>query len=136
MKKLILLFTIATLSSLSVFAQFSRDLVTFRFISFPINYRLDTKFIYFATGFYLDYLVNISSEYNLYRDALGGEDRKFQFGVNTIAGIEKQALKKINIFMEARLFTNLTNSKEYQPLWGGGFGNYGLGVGANYKLLR
>jgi hypothetical protein len=123
--------------------------VYYHYLSIPVNFRLDTKSIYFSVGVFFDYLLNHTNDertnYFISRDENYGVDRKFLFGYNLNLGVEKSVSDNISVFMEARIAATVSSAKT-----DGGFVldngtdgnlghsniNYGFGIGINYKLLR
>jgi len=121
--------------------------ITYGNLHLPLNYRLDTRIIYFRVGTYFDYLVRTSTDYEFLLDSLKyygnyGTDRKFNMGLDMGIGFEKQFSKTLSLFAEAELSMNLTSPKMENGFWifddrsGGGFANVGCAFGINYKLLR
>lgn len=114
------------------------------YLTIPINYRLDTKSIYFAAGLFGDI--------NLYHNARTNEEyvdsiqhystgRNFYLGWNVNLGMEKSISYRMDIYVEARLAVTVSSLKKEDGgffMTTGNIGssnvNYGFGVGANYKL--
>lgn len=114
----------------------------YRNIHLPVNYRLDTKIIYFAVGLYGDYLVRKSArEFDGFIESYG-TDRKFNLGFNLNLGFEKPFSKTLCLFVEAGFSYNLTSFRKeddffiYNSDRAFGFTNYGVNFGINYKFLR
>lgn len=118
--------------------------VYYHYLTIPVNYRFDTKSIYFSFGIFADYLLTRTTddEYLLNVDKYYVADRKFFLGYNLNLGIEKSISYHLNIFAETRLAVTVSSAET-----NGGFltetGNlgvsnvsYGFGMGINYKLLR
>lgn len=120
--------------------------ITYGNLHIPLNYRLDTKYVYFNVGVYFDYLLKTSVPFNELPGALPytyGTDRKLNFGWGMGIGYEKSVSKTLSLFVEAEFNSNLTPAKteddsfifrngSFNP----GFSNYGFAFGVNYKLLR
>lgn len=116
------------------------------YLSIPINYRLDTKTIYFAAGIFGDVpLYHNAREYKEYVDSIVnyGTDRKFSFGWNINLGMEKPISYQFDIFIEARIAVTVSSFKKEDGgffMTSGNIGpsnvNYGFAVGVNYKWLR
>ncbi len=116
------------------------------YLSIPINYRLDTKTIYFAAGIFGDVpLYHNSRQYKEYVDSIAnyGTDRNFYLGWNINFGMEKTISYKLDMFVEARIAVTVSSFKKEDGgffMTSGNIGssnvNYGFAVGMNYKLLR
>jgi len=116
------------------------------YLTIPINYRLDTKSVYFAAGLFGDInLYHNARTYEEYVDSIQhyGTDRKFLIGWNVNLGLEKSISYRMDIFVEARFAVTVSSLKKEDGgffMTSGNIGssnvNYGFGVGANYKLGR
>ena len=108
--------------------------VKYQNIQIPLNYRLDTRIIYFSVGFYVNYLYAVNeNNISSYKSLEFSQDRKWNYGYNLILGIEKQFTKNFSIFVEGGLNNDLSSLKKE---WGGHFSIYGLGLGINYKIVK
>jgi hypothetical protein len=117
----------------------------FYYLTVPINYRFETKSIYFSAGLTFDYLIHKYPEYN--ENSISslekfGNDRLFYIGYNFNLGINKSISKKIDFFMETRVAVTVSTDKK-----GGGFIidsgsiatshiNYGFALGSTYKFWK
>ena len=120
--------------------------ITYGNLHIPINYRLDTKYIYFDVGVYFDYLLKTNVPFEELPGALPytyGTDRKLNFGWNIGIGYEQSCSKTLSLFAEAEVNSNFSQAKVEDGYWGfkygtyyPGFSNYGFAFGLNYKLLR
>jgi hypothetical protein len=116
------------------------------YLSIPINYRLDTKTIYFSAGIFGDVpLYHNSRHFKEYVDSIEnyGTDRNFYLGWNINLGMEKTISNKLDMFVEARMAVTVSPFKKEEGSFlfnSGGIPpantNYGFAVGINYKLLR
>jgi hypothetical protein len=117
------------------------------YLNIPVNFRVDTKTIYFAAGIFGDIPLyyNARGYYKEYADSLVnyGTDRNFYLGWNMNLGMEKTISKKLDMFIEARLAVTVSSFKKEDGgffMTTGNIGssnvNYGFSVGANYKLER
>jgi len=116
------------------------------YLTIPINYRLDTRSIYFSAGLFGDInLYHDARDYKAYVDSIQdyGTDRRFYLGWNVNLGMEKSVSYRMNIFVEARVAVTVSSLKQEDGgffMTHGSIGssnvNYGLGVGVNYKLQR
>lgn len=109
--------------------------ITYRSLYIPVNYRLDTRIIYFSLGFYVDYLFNIKAD-NLskYKED-NFDDRSFIVGYNGSIGLEKSISSQFSFFVETGSSVDITsihnnNNNQFQ------FVNYGFAIGVNYKILK
>ncbi len=116
--------------------------INYKNIHIPVNYRLDTRIIYFSFGVYTDYLFTIKADNLVDYKEQNLEDRKYNFGINGSIGIEKPISPKITFFVEGEFSSNLTSSKKEHSFFyfndtrAFQFANYGFALGINYKLLK
>ena len=96
----------------------NEDLITFKYIRVPLNYRLDTKSFYLSLGIYFDNLISMSSktEHPDLKDNF--PDRKFKSGANIMIGIEKSFFDD-NIAPSLRSldFGGLSTSTSRKNIW-------------------
>ena len=114
-------------------------LITFHNIRIPVNYRLDTRLIYFSAGFYIDNLVSYSSTPKDTADLIDitSFGSRLKIGFNLNIGVEKDFNKHFSVFVEARFASDIPGSY-IRPGFGYEYGdpiqNLGFGMGINYKL--
>ena len=80
----------------------------YRNIHLPINYRLDTRIIYFALGFYVDYLLVTEIIEPWKNNELLKNDKNLIFGYNVNIGLEKAISPQFSFFVEIEGCDNLT----------------------------
>lgn len=112
--------------------------ITYKSLHIPLNYRLDTRIIYFSLGFYVDYLFNIKadniSEYNLSKHKEHNVGRgNFIIGYNGSIGLEKTISSQFCFFVEAVTSKDITPVRNKDDLQ---LVNYGFAIGVNYKILK
>jgi hypothetical protein len=114
------------------------------YLTIPLNYRLDTKTVYFLAGLFTDInLYHNGRHYKAYVDSIEnyGTDRNLYLGWNINLGMEKAISYRFNIFIEAKMAVTVSSLKKEDGgflMTKGNIGysnmNYGFGVGGNYKL--
>ena len=112
-------------------------------IQFPLKYRIDTKFLYFSLGGYMEFLTSTSTKRaDLFNNSLliNEKDRNFNLGVIASLGFEKAMTNNISIFFETNFSSNLTSFKQNESFWyfskepQNHLQNYGFGLGITYKI--
>jgi hypothetical protein len=138
-------YSIAFYDPLAVFPYYSIYTydVYYYYLSIPVNFRVETRSIYFSIGAFADYLITRTTdvEQSISSDKYYGTDRKFLIGYNLNLGIEKAVTYRMNIFAEARSAVTVSSAKINDGgfiLNAGNLGNsninYGFALGVNYKL--
>lgn len=106
----------------------------------PINYRYDSKVLYYFIGVFADYNVQMDTSdpnYTIWQTL--NYVRKFNFGINLGVGIEKPINKYFNILVETRCIFNESSLIGFRrdPIFEpSGFYNLGFAIGVNYKFLN
>ena len=115
--------------------------IRFHYLSIPINYRYDTKLVYFTAGIKIDYLAfrNITNNAN-YLDSTyydSSRERKLNWGLNFSLGMEKSFNRQLSLFAESRLAGTMSSSYlDRGDLLSTSFLNIGYSIGVNYKFFR
>lgn len=107
--------------------------ITYRSIHIPINYRLDTRIIYFSLGFHTDYIYNLEADNFSEYIKNGFEKKKITMGYNGSIGLEKNISPQFSFFVEAVSSVDITsihNKGDFKLV------NYGFAIGVNYKILK
>lgn len=112
--------------------------VKYNFLSIPLLYRVETRYIYFCGGITFDYLLKTSTQNDFYFHLIPfyGNDRIFQMQAGIQVGFEKYLSNQSSIFFEGRLYNNISSSKIEDDFFRRSFTNYGIGTGLNFKLLK
>ena len=102
----------------------------FRYISIPINCRLNTKYFYISVGPFADYLLKIDNNGSNYgiRDM-----NRMEFGLNASTGLHWTFKKKITAFVEGRISQTYVSPPDHF-LKDLNFRNIGIGIGMNYTI--
>lgn len=106
----------------------------FRYISVPINLRINTKYFYISAGPNFDYFVSQNSDNwpNYYYPK--ADMYRFTFGINANSGFQ-MTLHKTTIFIESRYSTNISPWERVWPFkYQRNFRNIGIGLGLRYSL--
>lgn len=109
------------------------------FIRIPVNYRLETRIIYFSSGFCIDNLIKITSasansKIDIDEDSFGS---RLKIGFNINIGIEKNLNNNLSFFIESRFSSDIPDSyfsPEIIYANGDPLQNFGFGIGFNYKI--
>lgn len=107
------------------------DYPRYQYLRIPLNARIQIKSFYVSSGFNADYYLRVigNSGYLLFN--------KMQLAFNINVGLQKSICSKLNIFMEIGTSFGITPAFKGGSLFdqgGGGFANYGLALGLNYKI--
>jgi len=107
--------------------------IVYKNIHIPINYRLDTRVVYFSLGVYVDYIYSLTTDNFSEYIKKGYENNFFSMGYDISIGIEKNISSLFSFFVEAESSVDITsihNKGEIKLL------NYGFAIGINYKILK
>ncbi len=105
--------------------------IYFRYISIPVNFRVNTKYFYVSAGPNAEYLVRVNKKHWNNYDATN--INKLELGINANAGLHWTFKKKVTVFVEGR-FSQTYVSPPDNFVQDINFRNFGVGAGLNYLI--